>query len=400
MTESTVQGFTAPGFEEVELEFVKNFDARGEVGASLAIYVEGQLVVDLWGGIAQVEKGTPWERDTVGLVYSATKGATSILVNRLIENGVLELDKPVASYWPEFAAAGKGDVTVAQLLSHQAGLPALSASIPLDLAQLLAGTAVVEALAAQASEWPLGEGHGYHALTFGWLVGELVKRATGRSLGAVFADEVANPLGLDFWIGLPADRASGVAHLVDGIRNPAELQMIPDLAVRAKVEQIFGQMGDPASLFARTLSTNGVLPTPSAAAWNNPAVYAAEQPAANGISNGRSIARMYAACVGEVDGIRLLSEETVDRARAEQVRGADRVTIGESRFGVGFQLPIPTAPLMSESSFGHVGAGGALGFADVDARVGFGYVQNKLNASMLGDPRTPALVGALRRALS
>lgn len=400
MKELTVHGFTAPGFEEVESEFGKNFDVRGEVGASLAVYVDGELVVDLWGGIARVDTGARWEHDTVGLIYSATKGATSIVVNRLVDRGDLDLQQSVAFYWPEFGTAGKGEITVAQLLSHQAGLPVPSASAMLDRTQLLAGAPVVDVLAAQTPEWEPGSGHGYHALTFGWLVGELVKRVTGRSLGRVFADEVANPLGLDFWIGLPPERASSVAQLVDGLRNPGELELIPDEAVRARVQRIFDQIADPKSLFGRTLSTNGALPTPSAEGWNDPAIYITEQPAANGISNGRSVARMYAACVGEIDGVRLLSEGAVDRARAEQVRGADLVTIGESRFGVGFQLPIATAPLLSESSFGHVGAGGALGFADVDAGVGFGYVQNKLSMSMLGDPRTPALISALRRALS
>jgi CubicO group peptidase (beta-lactamase class C family) len=392
-----VQGQVEAGFEEVRDEFARNFAERGDVGAALAVYVAGTPVVDLWGGLADPAAGRPWEHDTVGLVYSATKGATAVVVNLLAERGELDLDAPVARYWPEFGARGKDAVTVAQLLSHQAALPVPSA--PLTRADLVAGLPVVEALARQEPLWEPGTAHGYHALTFGWLTGELVRRVTGRTLGAVFADEVARPLGLDFWIGLPAERSGAVAPLIDGVPDPAELDLITDPAAKELVLRVVAAMTDPSSLFARVLSTNGALPTPHAATWNDPAIYAMEQPAANGITDARSLARLYAACVGEVDGVRLLSDAALGRARTEQVRGPDLVTVGESRFGVGFQLPTPAGPLLGEGSFGHQGAGGALGFGDVSSRVGFGYVQNQLGASLLGEPRTAALIAALRCAL-
>ncbi len=393
-----LSGRVALGFESVQDAFRANFDQHGDVGASVAVYVDGRCVVDLWGGTADPATQRPWTQDTTTIVYSATKGASAVCVNLLAQRGEVDLDAPVAHYWPEFAAEGKDAITIRQLLSHQAGL-AVPAQ-PLTREQLLAGAPVVEVLARQRPLWEPGTSHGYHALTFGWLLGELVRRVTGRSLGRFFAEEVAGRLGLDFWIGLPADRAATVAPLIDGVPDPSELDLITDPDARALVLRIAGAMNDPESLFAKALSTNGALPTPDALTWNDPAVYAAELPAANGITNARSLARMYAACVAEVDGFRLLSDDTATRARVEQVNGADRVTIGPSRFGVGFQLASPAVPMLGGDSFGHMGAGGALGFAEPDARVGFGYVQNQLGASMLGEPRTAGLIEALQRSLA
>lgn len=392
-----VDGTVAAGFEGVRDAFAANFTERGDVGAALAVYVDGQVVVDLWGGVADPATGRAWERDTPGLVYSVTKGAAAVALNLLAERGELDLDAPVAAYWPEFAAAGKDRITVTQLISHQAGLPVPTE--PLTRAQLLAGTPVVAALARQEPLWEPGTRHGYHALTFGWLTGELVRRVTGRSLGTVFAEDVAAPLGLDFWIGLPADRVASVAPLINGVPDPNALDAITDPAARAVVLRIVAAATDPTSLFARTLSTNGALPTPEATAWNAPDVYAAEQPAANGVGTARSIARLYASCVGEVDGVRILSEKALDRARVEQVRGEDEVLLSETRFGTGFQLATAAAPLLGEGSFGHAGAGGALGFGDVGARVGFGYVPNQLGASLGGEFRAATLIAALSSAL-
>lgn len=392
-----VDGTVAPGFEGLRKEFETNFVARGDVGASLAVYVDGVLVVDLWGGIADLATGQPWERRTFGLVYSVTKGASSLVVNLLASRGDLDLEAPVAAYWPEFGAQGKDQITVAQLLSHQAGLPVPCE--PMTREELLVGTPVVEALARQKPLWKPASKHGYHALTFGWLVGELVRRVTGRSLGAVFADEIAHPLGLDFWIGLPAEFADSVAPLIDIVPGSKTLDAINDPESRDLVSRIVAALTDRSSLFARALSINGALPTPHAASWNDVEIYTAEQPAANGITNARSLARMYASCVGEVDGMRILPQRALDRARTEQVRGPDAVTIAESRFGMGFQLGTPFAPLLGEGSFGHSGAGGALGFGDATHRVGFGYVQNQLRNSLVGEPRTAALIRALDQAL-
>jgi CubicO group peptidase (beta-lactamase class C family) len=390
----SVDGHVAPGFEGVRQAFEDNFRVRGDVGASVAVYVDGAPVVDLWGGLADPATGRAWGRDTTTLVYSATKGATAILVHALAEAGVLDLDAPVADHWPEFAAGGKAAVTVRTLLTHQAGLPVPTPGLTRE--DLFAGGPVAAALAAQEPLWEPGTAHGYHALTFGWLLGELVARATGRSLGTEFAERVAAPLGLDLWIGLPADADVDTAPLLDGIPDPAALE---DPQVKALVVQVVSAMMDPTSLFARVLSTNGALPTPHAETWNDPRALRMEQPAANGVTNARSLARMYAATVGTVDGVRLLSDATVEAARAEQVFGADRVLMSPTRFGSGFMLHHAGMPLLSEWSFGHQGAGGALGFADVERRVGFGYAQNQLGASLMGEPRTAALIDALRAAL-
>ncbi|MBM9467084.1 serine hydrolase domain-containing protein [Nakamurella leprariae] len=393
--EPTIEGFTAPGFEAVRAAFEENFASRGEVGASVGVVVDGRTVVDLWGGVADPATGRAWQRDTTTLVYSVTKGISSVLLHVLAQRGTLDLDAPVAEYWPEFAQQGKGRVTVRQLVSHQVGLPAVDTRLSLE--QLLDGHSVAEALAAQPPLWEPGTAHGYHALTFGWLVAELVRRATGREFGELVQELLAEPLGLTLWVGLPSDAGADVATLVDGVPDPALFAAMDPAAQEAmlKFREI---IADPESLFARVLSTNGALPTPDAAAWNDPRVRATALPAASGITNGRSLARLYGACVAEVDGIRLLDPDVVDRARTELVFGADQVLMSPTRFGTGFMLHHDGMAMLSDASFGHTGAGGALAFADVDARVGFGYAQNLLGANPV-ELRSAALVAAVRDSL-
>jgi CubicO group peptidase (beta-lactamase class C family) len=397
--QAPVEGTVAAGYEGVREAFERNFVEEGERGASCAVYVDGELKVDLWGGVADAATGRPWTEDTLALVYSATKGATAILCNLLAERGELELDVPVADYWPEFAANGKAGIPVRMLLTHEAGLPVVEARLTRE--EVLEWTLVVEALAAQAPLWEPGTAHGYHALTCGWLLGEVVRRATGRPLGQLFAELVATPLGLDLFIGLPATEESRVAALLDA--PPPDMRAVdqlPDPSLRESVLEMIAAMEDSASLLARALSTNGALPAPDARSWNDPRVRAAELPAANGVTNARSLARMYAACIGEVDGVRLLHPRTLDDATVERVAGPDRVLVVPTRFGTGFTLPSPLFRPLSEASFGHAGAGGALGFADRDAGVGFGYVQNQGGSAPAGDPRTARLVEAIRTALS
>lgn len=394
-----VHGDVREGFEGVRRAFEENFRSHGDKGASCAVYVDGDLVVDLWGGTADVATGREWREDTVALVYSATKGAVAVLCAVLAERGDLDLDATVASYWPEFAANGKDAVTVRMLLNHQAGLPVLADNI--TRAQIIQVQPVVERLAAQAPIWAPGSAHGYHALTYGWLIGEVVRRATGHSLGQQFAELIAQPLGLDFHIGLPDDVERRLAQLVDPEAfDPAVLDEITDPEAKAMVLEVLTAMGDPESLLARALSTNGALPIPSAAAWNDRSIHTTEMPAANGITNARSLARMYAACMGPVDGTRLLDDVALERAVAEQSAGPDRVLLTPSRFGNGFMLLSPVAQLLSDSSFGHTGAGGALGFGDRDSGAAFGYVQNQFGGGVAGDPRTLGLIAALRDALT
>jgi CubicO group peptidase (beta-lactamase class C family) len=396
---AAIEGTVVPGFEPVRRAFERNFAAHGDKGASVGIYVEGELVVDLWGGTADVDAGTPWTRDTLALAYSVTKGPTATVANLLAQRGALDLDRPVADYWPEFAAAGKERITTRSILGHQAGLPVIDAHLSRE--ELFAAKAPAAALATQAPVWEPGTRHGYHALTFGWLIGEIVLRATGTPLGEVLRELVSEPLGIDLFIGCPVAEQGRIARQVNAARPaPGAIEAIADPDLRAQVERIVGAMMDPGSLLARALTSNGVLPLPDAAAWGEPSVYAAEQPAANGITNGRSLAKMYAALVGEVDGVRLLDESSLDRATAPESGGYDAVLLAESRFASGYMLHSPVSRLFSDSSFGHTGAGGALGFADRDAGVGFGYVQNQLGSGVEGQPRTEGLIEALREALA
>ncbi len=398
MTDVVVHGTVAPGFEGVRAAFEENFRQHGDKGASVGVYVDGEQKVDLWGGVADVTTGSAWQRDTVAIMYSVTKGATATLAWLLAQRGDLDFDAPVATYWPEFAAGGKASMPVRYLFTHQAGLPYLDQRLSRE--EILDGARITEVLEQQGPLWAPGTAHGYHAVTFGWLAGALVARVTGRRLGQVFADEIAGPLRLDFHIGLPAGESGRVAQLVDiPPPDPAAFAAITDPEVRELVLAVRAAMLDPESTFTRALSTNGVLPALDAGTWNDPAVYQAEIPAANGISNGRSLARMYAATVSEVDGVRLLTDETVRKASAEQVSGPDLTLLAPMRFGTGFQLPTPGVPMLSADSFGHSGLGGALGFADARYRVGFGYVQNQLLSSLGPDQRTLGLVAAVAEAV-
>jgi len=394
MTEPTdqveVQGTVAAGFEPVADAFRANFsDPRfqpRDLGAAVSLYAEGEEVVNLWAGTANAKTGAPWTDDTLALVFSTTKGATAIAVAMLAEAGKLSYDEPVATYWPEFAAAGKSSITLRQLMSHQAGL--IFAEPALSLGEILAVTPVVEALAAQAPLWEPGTAHGYHALTYGWLAGEVVRRVDGRSLGRFFADEVAGPLGLDFWIGLPASEEPRVARLKGAPRPEGD-----DLTLMMKI-------AGPGTNGGRALSMDGALAISGGTMpFNTREVHASEMPAANGITNARSIARMYAATIGEIDGVRLVNDATVKTMAAEQVNGDDLTLVLPTRFGLGFMLNAEYLPLYSDNSFGHYGAGGSLGFADPGAGIGFGYVMNQMGGGIAGDPRAVSLIEAARSCL-
>lgn len=386
---AAIEGEVAPGFEAVADAFRTNFAEHGEVGAACAVHVEGRKVVDIWGGTTDrpgTQGAGPWREDTLQLVFSTTKGATALCANILIERGELDLDAPVATYWPEFAAAGKGEMPVRWLLSHQAGLPVIDGEVTRQ--EALDWHPYCARLAAQRPLWEPGTAHGYHAVTFGYLVGEVVRRVSGKSLGTFFHDEVAAPLGLDFWIGLPTAEEHRVAALVPPTRptDPAELAMMLEI------------MG-PTTVMGRALSGSGAFPYTEPEVWNLPEVHAAEIPAANGITDARSLSRMYAAVIGEVDGVRLLSPAQVDRARTQQTSGNDQVLIGETVFGLGFMLASAFSPFGGPGTFGHPGAGGSVGFADPERGMAFGYVMNAMQQNLAGDPRTLGLVDAVYKAL-
>ena len=394
-----VEGWVAPGFEPVAEAFAENFRRHGDVGASVGVYVDGEPKVDLWGGVADAASGRPWASDSVSIIYSATKGVTAILAALLSQRGQLDFDAPVTRYWPEFAGGGKGDVPVRYLFTHQVGLPYLDTTLTRE--EVLEGSRIVEVLEQETPIWEPGTAHGYHALTYGWLTGALIAKATGTKFGQLLQQEIAIPLGLDLHVGLPAADTARVAPLINmPPPAPNALDAITDPALKELMMKLGAAAMDPSSAFSRALSTNGALPTPDGPTWNDPRVYQAEMPAANGIAGGRALARLYGATVSEVDGIRLLSDETVNQMKAEQVNGPDRTLITPSRFGTGFQLPTPVSPQLSPDSFGHQGAGGALGFGDTRYRVGFGYVQNQLQGGGPdGDPRTRGLIAAVARSI-
>jgi CubicO group peptidase (beta-lactamase class C family) len=381
-----ISGTVADGFGAVADAFERNFAEFGEVGAAFSLYVDGDAKVDVWAGTADKRTGREWTQDTLQLVFSTTKGAAAICVARLVEAGRISYDDTVAQYWPEFAANGKERITIGQMMSHQAGLPFVDAALSFD--DLMAVTPVVEALADQGPHWEPGTRHGYHAVTYGWLAGELVRRVDGRRIGQYFAEEVAAPLGLDFWIGLPESEEPRVARL-EQAPPPTDPEAF------ALMMQIAG----PGTMGFNALFMRGVMMAGPADPFNSRAVHATEMPAANGITTARSLARMYAATVGEVDGIRLLDDDSVAAARREAVNGSDACLVLPTRFGMGFMLDGEFAPMLSPHSFGHAGAGGSLGYADPDAKVGYGYVMNQMAGGIAGDPRTIALNDAVRACL-
>ncbi|HEY1990584.1 MAG TPA: serine hydrolase domain-containing protein, partial [Acidimicrobiales bacterium] len=323
---ATVDGRVEPGYEGVRDAFAANFTQRGDQGAAFCLYKDGVPVVDLWGGTANARTGLAYGPDTLQLVFSTTKGATAVCANLLIERGRLDPSAPVTEYWPEFGAEGKAGLPVEWLLTHQAGLPAID--VTLTLPEALAWDPMIAALSAQKPLWEPGTAHGYHALTYGWLVGEVVRRVSGKSLGAFFAEEVAAPLGLEFWIGLPESEEPRVAPLNMSLDHIADMP-------REELERMAINFA-PDGLGTRALFLGGAFGSfeEGDGVFNTREVHAAEVPAANGITTARSLARMYAGLIGEVDGVRILGGDTVAAMSTPRTSGVDLVLGGESRFGL------------------------------------------------------------------
>jgi CubicO group peptidase (beta-lactamase class C family) len=373
--ETRVHGSVEAGFGAVHDAFAANFERFGEVGAACCVYVNGRRVVDLWGG-----SYTP---DTLQVVMSSTKGIVAVAGHILAQEGKLDFDAPVIEYWPEFAAEGKKDIRVRWLFSHRAGLAAIDQ--PLSVEDVFAWAPVVDALAAQRPLWEPNTGHGYHVGTYGWLAGEVIRRVTGASVGRFVAERIADPLGLDLWIGLPAEENGRVTPIL------ASLPPAPG----APVDVFAARLLDPTTLMHRAFANPPLI----GAMFNDPKFFAAEVPAANGITNARSLARMYAACIGEVDGVRLLNADTLEKAMRVQSAGDDLVLGYETRYGTGFQLSFPLRPMAGEGSFGHYGMGGSVGFGHPARGFAFAYVMNQMQPSGRTDPRTVSLVEALLSCL-
>jgi len=384
MAHTTAEGFVAPGWEPVRAAFEKNFELGEEVGASAAVYHRGQRVVDIWGGAFEVGSDRAYDDSTLQLVFSTTKGIVAIAVAMCAQRGLIDYDAKVSTYWPEFAAHDKGDATVKQLLSHQCGLIAPDA--PLTLADALDWKTITSMLADTKPDWPIGTAHGYHALTFGWLAGELIRRTDGRSPGQFVADEIAGPLGVELWIGLPEEMEARVAPIIGRPLNEDN----PDPTIKAMLEMFLG----PDTRGGRALFLNGAFLVEDA--FNRRDVHAAEIPAANGIGNASALAKIYAAAMGEVDGVRLLDTPVLERARATVTPSnePDLCLVMPTTFGLGFMTHGVFTPFCGPGSFGHSGAGGSTAFGQPERQLAVAYVMNKMAANLAADARAQRISDA------
>jgi CubicO group peptidase (beta-lactamase class C family) len=374
-----IEGEIAPGFEAVREAFAANFAEGAEIGAAVSVYRHGERVVDLWGGVADPQEGRPWQRDTLQAVFSTTKAMTAACALLLVQRGELDLDAPVQRYWPEFTAPCR----VRWLLTHQAGLPIVDQTVP--LADALAWDPVVKLLAVQEPFWTPGTEHGYHGLTFGWLVGEVVRRVSGRSLGTFFRTEIAEPLGLDFWIGLPKSEHHRLSRIVPPeLPDPDEAAGFDIDALPEEMRDVFAVYSDPTSLSARVMSM--VVPPMDN---NDPDVLSAEIPAGNGVGTARAVAGFYAALIGG-----FLEPDTLALATTEQAAGKDRIMRVPVRWSHGFSLSVPETPWLPPSGFGMGGMGGSIGIAVPASGLAFGYVMNRMGNPMGPDPRTVRLITA------
>ncbi|MFG3364034.1 serine hydrolase domain-containing protein [Streptomyces sp. NPDC090032] len=381
-----IQGHCDARFDAVRAAFEENFEERGELGAAVTVLIDGAPVVDLWGGWADAARTRAWERDTVVNVWSTTKGPTALCAHILIDRGLLDPDAPVASYWPEFAAAGKEGVLVRHLLSHRAGLAGLRE--PHSLEQLLDWELTTSRLAAQEPWWEPGSVSGYHALTYGFLVGEVVRRVSGLLPGAFLEREVTGPLGIDFTIGLPEKEAGRAAELVH-----------PRAQATSEQAAVFAQLA-PAALAALTN------PIAGAAEANTAAWRAAEIPAANGHGTARAVAALYGIVAGRgrSGDQQILSPEGAERIREGQGSCRDLVLgagfTHETELGLGLWLSGPNGSYgPNPRAVGHDGFGGSFGSADPESGVAMGYVMNRMGPHIADDPRKMALIRALYEAL-
>jgi CubicO group peptidase (beta-lactamase class C family) len=380
-----IGGWVSPGFESVRAEFARNFTDRGDTGAAFAAVHDGELVVDLWGGVGEPEHGCPWREGTLAGIFSGTKGLVALCMHMLIDRGLLDVEAPVSRYWPEFAAHGKEGVLVAELMTHRARLPGVRT--PISVQDLLDDVRMAALVASQAQESDPRAAFCYHGLTYGWLCGELVRRVDGRSMGRFFAEEVAEPLELDVWIGLPCELEPRVSRLLLAPTSGTDPSFDPSLWPDDELFQ--SAWGNP-PLFREPLI------------WNLPAVHFAEIPGAGGIASARSLARLYGclACGGALDGVHLLSAPTLARARAEKVRAHEPLTDQDMVVALGFMLQPPQLTLgPPPDAFGHNGAGGSRHGAWPSERVGFSYTMNQMRDDR-DDPRGQSLLSALHSCLS
>lgn len=386
-----VEGDCSPRFERVREEFERNFAERDELGASVCVIVDGEVVVDLWGGIADPSTERPWERDTVNVIMSCSKGATALCGNMLIDRSELDPDAAIASYWPEFGQNGKERIPVRMAFNHQSGVAHVTETLPEG--GLNDWELCISMIERASPFWTPGEHHGYHGLTIGYIVGELVRRITGASIGAFFRDEVAEPLGLDFWMGLPEEHEPRVAPSIPF-----------DYASGHVPEGVLARMAAPNLHIAPLLANTGGW----VGGWDSRAAHAAEIPAAGAITNARGLAGMYAplSLDGSIAGTRLVRPEGIASMRKVQSAGRDAVFGGISTYTMGFsncwwgdEPGDGSSVIVGEDAFGTPGFGGQIGFADQSFRLAFGYTMNRHGAGTGINERGQSLIDAAYAAL-
>jgi CubicO group peptidase (beta-lactamase class C family) len=391
-----VGGYVSRGYEGVRDSFAFA-QAEDEGGGQLCIYRHGQRVVDLWAGRDKVND-RPYGEDTLTIIMSCTKGATAAVVHRLAERGLIDYEARVADYWPEFAAGGKGDARVWHLMSHSVGLPGVDPDAGLVSDDLMVLDRHLPALEAMTPVWAPGASCHYHPITYGSLLDGLVRRVTGKSVSQLLAEEISGPLGLDFWIGLPLEEDARVAP---------HFQPTPGLTAENIAGVLSGMGVDLNTRLAKVMLLSLQHTGQLIDSMNNREGRAAQMPAGNGVTNAASLARMYAALIGEVDGVRLLKPETVEKART--LRTDSMVPAGDlgkmqlglpTRYGLGYQLARDAAEMLGEGSFGHDGAGGRMAFAHPESGVAAAYVANTMSSGfVMPDPRW-AWMGELRKAIA
>jgi len=393
----SVGGYVSRGYEGVRDAFA-SAQAADEGGGQLCVYRHGQKVVDLWAGRDKVND-RPYGEDTLTIIMSCTKGATAAVVHRLAERGLIDYEARVADYWPEFAAGGKGDARVWQLMSHSVGLPGVDPDSGLVASDLLEFDRHIGALEAMAPVWTPGASCHYHPITYGSLLDGLVRKVTGKRASQLLAEEISGPLGLDFWIGLPADQDARVAP---------HFQLGEPLSVEQVTALLTGLGIDMSTRLAKTFLLSMQHTAELIEGMNNRAGRAAELPAGNGVTNAASLAKMYAAMIGEVDGVRLLKPETVEAART--LRTGSMSPAGDLgklaalglpvHYGLGYQLANGAADRLGPGSFGHDGAGGRIAFAHPESGTAAAYVANTMSSGFgAPDPRW-AWIDELRKAIA
>lgn len=374
-----IHGECDPRFEQTREVLASSIAEGADLGASFAVTIEGEPVVDIWGGHLDETRTTPWRKDTIVNVYSTTKTMSFLCALVLADRGELDFDADVARYWPEFGVAGKAQVKVWHVMDHAAGLSGMD--VPVAGEDLYDWDKMTALLAAQAPWWEPGTATAYHALTQGYLIGEIVRRVSGKSIGRFFQDEIAGPMGADFFIGVPDTEFARIGDLV------------PPSDPRPSAP------GDPDSIAARTFRNPGV----SALASRTPAWRQAEIPAANGHGNARSVAMIQAAlaCGGAANGVRLFSEATAKSVMVERIGGEDMALGTPVHFGLGFGLNAADVPLSPNEHVCYWGGwGGSVILIDQDARMTISYVMNKMHDGLTGDMRSVNLVAAVYGALT